>query len=78
MAICICNHLVRYAKCLHRPIVDINKKYTKDEIHFISILYWILYAYNSENTDNCVSVMKNSLLIEYIECLNPYTLAICI
>ena len=26
----------RYVKCLHRPIVIVNPKYTKGEIHFIN------------------------------------------
>ena len=35
----LCEHFVhnaRYAKCLHRPIVNINQQYTNGEIHFIN------------------------------------------
>ena len=28
---------MRYAECLHRPIVIINQQYTKGEIHFIKL-----------------------------------------
>ena len=51
----LCKHFVhnaRYAKCLYRPIVIINKQYTKGEIHFINKLVrnkriWPLQVFSS-------------------------------